>query len=666
MIRILNHNKKVIICILLAGFFLLPLKTTSQQSEPLNLLSGRFTPEKLAQIIQTADKWHPYPTAEDHASWQELPSAVRDVYILEAEKLLNNEWQTPTASVFLEYSRDGNRSNYEKISFGRREQLGKLVIAECMEGRGRFINDIVNGIWTICEETYWGVPAHMGMQKRGTGLPDVTEPTVDLFAAETGMLMAWTYYLLKDQLYEVSSLVNERIRYEVKRRIIDVNLKRDDFGWMGLSPDLTRRVNNWNPWICSNWLTAVLILEENPEIRAQSIYKIMRCLDQFLNPYPTDGGCDEGPGYWNRAGASLFDCLELFDSASNGRINIYNEPLVQEIGRYIYRVYINKDYYINFADASAKLQPDPSLLFRFGKSIGDKNMLGFASFEAKRQNFGTGYIGGSFGYLGRVLAALFSLSDLVNIKAEEPMVFDYFFPDLQVMLARSIEGSNKGLYIAAKGGHNDESHNHNDVGNFIVYADGFPAIIDVGVETYTSKTFSSRRYEIWTMQSAYHNLPTINGIMQHNGADYKATDIDYKADKNNVVFNLDLAKAYPSEAGIKSWKRTLTLNRNESVVIRDKYSLDKITGDIIFTLMSWAKPIIMENGTIKLDLNSKTQGTARDVFIFYNVTKLNIKTEPILIEDGRLLRAWGRDIYRIILTVKQPLIKDNMVITVKQ
>ncbi len=91
---------------------------------------------------------------------------------------------------------------------------------------------------------------------------------------------------------------------------------------------------------------------------------------------------------------------------------------------------------------------------------------------------------------------------------------------------RSSEGSAEGLYLAAQGGHNAESHNHNDVGNFIVYADGEPAIIDVGVETYTAKTFSAQRYEIWTMQSAYHNLPTVNGVMQGAGRQFEARDVD--------------------------------------------------------------------------------------------------------------------------------------------
>ena len=64
------------------------------------------------------------------------------------------------------------------------------------KARGRFMDDIANGVWLMCEETYWGVPAHIGIQKRGAGLPDVTEPTIDLFAAETAELLAWTSYLL--------------------------------------------------------------------------------------------------------------------------------------------------------------------------------------------------------------------------------------------------------------------------------------------------------------------------------------------------------------------------------------------------------------------------------------------------------------------------------------
>jgi hypothetical protein len=120
-----------------------------------------------------------------------LPAAVRNAHIREGEKWLNAGWAMPRATDFLEFVRTGDRSHYQGLSFGRRQQLATLVLAECMEGKGRFLDDIVNGVWTISEETFWGVPAHLSLQRRGFGLPDVTEPTVDLFAAETGALLAW-------------------------------------------------------------------------------------------------------------------------------------------------------------------------------------------------------------------------------------------------------------------------------------------------------------------------------------------------------------------------------------------------------------------------------------------------------------------------------------------
>ena len=114
----------------------------------------------------------------------------------------------------------------------------------------------------------------------------------------------------------------------------------------------------------------------------------------------------------------------------------------------------------------------------------------------------------------------------------------------------------KAFTLAAQAGNNGKSHNHNDVGNFLVYADGMPAIIDVGVETYTAKTFSPQRYEIWTMQSAYHNCPTIDGVMQSPGSQFAATNVSHHADDHAAELHLDLAKAYPPEAHLASWNRT--------------------------------------------------------------------------------------------------------------
>ena len=635
---------------------------SSEKEEELNLLSGKYTPERLKEIIIPAAEWHPFPKASEQAGWQKLPEKVRAAHLRQGMKHLGCDWEIPKASIFLEFVRTGNRTNYQIIANGRRVRLAEMVIAECIEGKGRFLDDIMDGVWAICEETYWGVPAHVGAQKKGSGLPDVKEPTVDLFAAETGMLLAWTHYLLGEQLDRISPLITERIHYEVQRRIMSANLERDDFWWMGFGG---RIVNNWNPWICSNWLAAVLILENDQQRRIRSIHKVLRCLDNFLNRYPRDGGCDEGPGYWGRAGASLYDCLELLASASEGRIDIFDEPLIKEIGRYIFRVYINDRYFINFADAAAKLNPDASVIFRYGKSIGDADLTGFGAFLAWKQNLGQDYVRGGWGCLGRVLPALFHLDELLRTEPRELLLRDFWLPELQVMGARSFEGSKQGLYLAAKGGHNAESHNHNDVGNFIVYADGYPALIDVGVETYTAKTFSSRRYEIWTMQSAFHNLPTINGTMQKNGREFQAKDLKYEAGKKRAVFSLDISQAYPEEAKIKSWIRTITLERGKQVIVHDKYELREFEQPLQMNLMSWMKPDLEEEGKIRLENPEGARGL-NPVFIHYDKNRFRAEMETISLEDERLKSSWGDQIYRIVLKATRVPLKGEFFIRIEQ
>lgn len=366
----------------------------------------------------------------------------------------------------------------------------------------------------------------------------------------------------------------------------------------------------------------------------------------------------------SRAGGSLHDCLDLLQSASGGAIDIFRNPLVREIGRYICRVYIHDRYFINFADAAAKINAEASLVFRYGKSIGDEAMVGFGAFLAQKQNIGENMVSGSFGCLGRVLPALFVLDELLKTEPKEPLSLDFWLPELQVMGARSFEGSPRGLYLAAKGGHNDESHNHNDVGNFIVYADGYPAIIDVGVETYTAKTFSSRRYEIWTMQSAYHNLPTINGVMQKNGREYRATDVSYQATKDMAAFSLDISKAYPEQARVKSWKRTITLKRGNQVIINDRYRLDEAIKALQMNLMSWRKPELESEGKIRLTGPEGISGL-NPVYIQYDHNKFSVDFEAVPIEDKTLQSSWGNVVYRIVLTARQTPLKDEFSIRIE-
>ncbi|MEE2752671.1 MAG: heparinase II/III family protein [Candidatus Latescibacterota bacterium] len=533
-----------------------------------NLLSGKASELQLKEMLPTFGNWKPFPNAGDRDAWESLPEKQRAAAIIAGEEALEHNWPALKATHFLDYVRTGDRNRYQRERGQRRNNLSRLVAAECVEGKGRFVDQIANGVWAMCEETWWGVPAHV-RQSAGRGLPDRNEPNVALFSAETAAQLAWTLYMVGSQLEEVSPLIVLRVQSEIDRQILTPALERDDFWWMGFGR--ARSLNNWNPWICSNWLATVLLVEQDKDRRVKSVAKIMRVLDNFLNPYPEDGGCDEGPGYWSRAGGSLFDCLDIMHSVTNGQFSVYDNGLVKDIGRFIYRVHIAGDYFVNFADASPKRRPGGDLVYRYGKAIDDQRMMTFGAWGDQRSTRRRGRIRIQS---WRGLQALFNKNNLLELPAEEPLLRDVWLPHTQIFAARDRAGFRKGLYVAAKGGHNNESHNHNDIGNFVVYNNGLPLLIDVGVGTYTAKTFSSKRYEIWTMQSAYHNLPTVNGVMQRQGRSFAAKDLVYNTNNSVSEFSLDISSAYPEDANLESWNRTIRLNRGKNVEIIDKYRTD--------------------------------------------------------------------------------------------
>jgi hypothetical protein len=628
-----------------------------QTEHQRNLLSSAYNKEKLLEIYQTQSAWKPFPAFEEREAWAGLPEVVKTAHIKAAEEALEYNWPVLPATLYMEYGRVGNRSNYQAVYFERRAKLANLVIGEMIEGKGRFLDQIINGTWAICEETSWCIPAHINAQSVGfTPLPHYEEDVVDLFAAETGTTLAWTWYFLHDQLDEITLVITERIKHEINKRILTPVMERSDFWWMGLGDGQT--VNNWNPWIISNWINCALIMEEDETHKAESLEKAMICLDKFLNAYPDDGGCDEGPGYWGHAGGSLFDCLELLYSSSGGEIDIYDHPLVKNIGSYITKVYISGPYFINFADASGKINIYPDIVYRYGKRIGDAAMMGFAALELGRKEFNPGsYL------MGRKVNALFSYREISEYPSSEPLIGEFWLPETEIFGARSAEGTSKGLYLAGKGGHNAESHNHNDVGNYIVYYDGKPVFIDIGVEEYRRETFSDQRYTIWTMQSQYHTLPTIGGVMQKDGRNFRSENVSFSANSQTVRFYVDIAGAYPDEAGVQSWKRSINFRRGKLIEVTEDYQLNLNKEELFLTFMTPCSIETDKSGLVKF--TEKETGQPFHLSLLYDPDELTVESERIIIDDPRLDPVWGDELTRIKLVMKSPGSKGRIRYTIK-
>ena len=620
------------------------------------VLASLWPEPALRERLLPVEKWVPFPPITDRAAWDTLGPVTRR-RILEAGGTATKAPIPPLpATLFLEYARDGNRNRFEQAMFERRDRLHALVLAECVEARGRFLDPIVDTAWAIAEESSWTVPAHQGAQQAGVGLPDTGEPIVDLFSSQTAHSIAWTLYLLGDRLDRVSPLVGPRLVREVQRRVLEPYLGRDDFWWMGFGKRADRP-NNWNPWINSNVIAAALHLERDPGKRVRLVHKALRSLDRYLGPHPRDGSCDEGPNYWGRAAASLFESLDVLHSASGGRLTVFDDPVIANMGRFIYRARIAGNWMVNVGDSGPRVNVDRSLVFRYGRAVGDERLQAFGASGATEDAIPL-----DDRSIGRTLAALFGWAEMSRHRdAASPMPRDVWLPDddMQLMAARDRDGSADGLYVAAWGSHNDQSHNHNDAGNVIVFLDGAPVIIDVGRPTYTAKTFSSRRYEIWAMQSAYHNLPTVNGAMQQAGRQYAARNVSYAATDAAAELAMELAAAYGPDAGISSWVRRVRLARGREAAISDTFVLGAASDDLMLTYMTPCEVSAAGPGRLALTCpRGDGPGTVAAMLRFPG-TDLTAKVERVDLDDPALTRVWGDHVNRVFLRARGPVQKGT-------
>jgi hypothetical protein len=151
------------------------------------------------------------------------------------------------------------------------------------------------------------------------------------------------------------------------------------------------------------------------------------------------------------------------------------------------------------------------------------------------------------------------------------------------------------------------------------------------------------------MQSAYHNVPTVNGVSQKDGRQYAARDVAYTASDARASLSMDIAGAYPPEAALKSWRRDVSLDRKNGVEVHDTYVMTASKEPLRLTVMTCREPDVSDAGRVKLS-RSDRGGEGRAAEIRYPSDRFTARAEEITITDPQLRTSWGDRIWRITLT----------------
>ena len=461
---------------------------------------------------------------------------VRDI----SNQLRDEMMPELSRELFDEYEITGNRLRYEEGYFKRREFLSTFGLASVIWHKKEDIEKLEYVIKEICSEECWALSAHVKRLENPNW-----RMTIDLTASETGHTLAHLYTLLKDELSEETK---ECIRKEVFRRILTpfMSAKAPAYWW----EDVT---NNWNAVCCGNiGSTAIYLLEDGSEKDA-FLERIRYAIETYyLAGFGEDGVCEEGLGYW------VYGFMNMVVFAMDQRL--YNPTYdmmalkkVEKIAHFQEMCYFSHGRTISFSDGSSNGEYPIGLtccLANLYKDIRFPDPIYARGFSGDRcWNWNELYTGWYW--------TKNYLEDVEKKIVEEPKPL--------------LEEGTDNTALVAKGGNNDEPHNHNDVGSFLYLADGEALLEDLGSGEYTKKYFSDERYEIFCTRGKGHNMPIIGGVDQKAGSKYRADAFERK-DENTIL--ISFAKAY-DVSGVDTVLREISFEKETgSFTVRDHVVCD--------------------------------------------------------------------------------------------
>ncbi|MBD3177412.1 MAG: heparinase, partial [Armatimonadia bacterium] len=447
-------------------------RASSLLALPLALIApAAGQPFEAAQVAEIAALLPDAPTgpgapATDRAAWDALAARPEFAALIDqAASLADQPIPETTDELYLEFFETGNRTNWQRVAGQRRGRISTLALAECLEGRGRFIGPLQGTIRAICAEPTWVMPAHDRDKRNFEG----TLIDIDLGSSGLAWQLATAYDLLGDGLEpDVRQLIHGKIR----DRILDpflamVRGEREANWWMTAT-------NNWNHVCLAGVVGSALAVSESPQERAEILLAGAHYSEYGLQGFTEDGYCSEGVGYWNYGFGHFISLAEMTHQATGGRIDLFQRDDVIPPAMYGARMEIAEGVYPAFADCSVNARPDSRLM----SFLGQKYQLGLDDYPPETM------VGPGGGLASAVLYsfATSAATDPVEEAGRVRLGLTEWFEEAGILISRA--GDSK-LAIAGKGGHNSEHHNHNDVGSYVVVVGGRAVLLDPGAETYT-------------------------------------------------------------------------------------------------------------------------------------------------------------------------------------
>ncbi len=483
------------------------------------------------------------------------------------------------------FCKTGDRATFERVYFERRRRLARAALGVLLGGPTgeKFLPSLVRKTEEVFAEKTWCLPAHE-LDARGLLLP------IDLFAAESANLMAELLDLFGAVL---PPSLKERIRARLRSEFFEPFARHPQTFWWHCNK------GNWNAVCHQGVVGAALSQLDDARLLTQMLMVARRGLPHFLAGFTPDGGTSEGPGYWDYGFGRFAVLNEQLEQRTRGRLSLFSRNhQVRRIAAFGPALSLPGGRLVNFADGSAKGVLNPALLACLGKRLDVPECRVWARVNFARRAEEPIEIDAErcdLFHLGR----LFLACPRNPRPPRSPRLSDSYFRDLGVTVAHGRDRAGHAWDFAAKAGFNQERHNHNDCGSYILNIDGEGLITEIGAPLYTRDFFiPAKRYGFLAARTLGHSLPIINGVEQAEGRRYIARVLSRRGDARVVSFAIDATHCYPSKACCREFVRRFLFDKREgTLAVRDMLTLRKEVPVQSAVVTSW--PItIVENGAV--------------------------------------------------------------------
>jgi hypothetical protein len=487
------------------------------------------------------EKWHEIKTSDYYAQMREEAEILSKTYLSAPIKSL-------PYSKYKLFAETGSREEYENEYFEHRGRLAAFGILFNIHETDEIKDALEDIIWAVCDEYTWCVPSHA---PDGGVNPDMVcgglneldplrrcDETLDLFSAETAFALSEILYMHEKKL---DSVTVKRARSEIYRRVIKPYTDIKPMFWWETTD------NNWSA-VCGGSIGAAAIyMIDNPDILAPVLLRVLNTLECFLDGFGKDGACLEGLGYWRYGFGYFVYFAELLKQRTNGAIDLMNSEKIHEIALFPQRCVLCERSVINFSDVSSKgLSFRPGLTHKLKELFPDIN-----AFPPERRSKFTD---------DHCFRFAQSLRDFVwnnpnyALQTADFKPKSHYWENAQWFVSKAKE-NNLQICVAAKCGHNNEPHNHNDVGSFILCANDEMIFEDLGMGKYDKAYFNpATRYNSLCTSSLGHCVPIVEQSEQKGGAEFSGYVSGARLGDEKDSFETEISGAYKLE-------NLLSLNR---------------------------------------------------------------------------------------------------------